>query len=238
MKFDIEDIKKLRAALVACKLGGLESVVFSEGQVRGLGEKKNAVIFDDCVFSFGDAEIGVARLQELEKRLSLFEDVVIEGEVNDANKTRKLVIKSRTSKMDFRCTDSKLIKYPRTNNDEDASHIRIMQHEVAILNKSVKALGAEELTIQINADGRVHLECQDTNNDRFETDLSQSAVFVEDEPVPSVFSYQSDSNGVLLSMLDFAVRTADHVDITIKRSGNMSFRVQGYKMLAIPRIDI
>ena len=239
MKFNSDDVRLLRSALAACKLGGLEAAVFSENKVRGLGEKKNAAILSDCAFSFGgEISLGVARSAELMKRLDLFgEDVLIEGEVNDSNKVRKLSIRGKGGKIEFRCTDEKLITYPKSNDgDEDGIVVTVTKPEVVLIAKAAKTLGVEALTVQVKRDGGVHIECADTNNDRFETDLSKAAEFV-DEPYAVVNPFDATSNGVFISMLEQMVKDNDEATLIFKRSGNVVMRVQGHNMFAIPRIQ-
>lgn len=239
MKLIKEDITRLRTALLAAKLAGLESVVFSEGKVRGINPAHNGVIFSTCTLEIDpEITIGISRLSELEKRMSLFgDDITIEAEVTEAKKCRKLLIKAKTSKMDFRCTDEKLIKYPKTvGQDDEAVCIKITKSEVSLISKAIKTLGPEQITVQIKKDGIVHIEAIDSNNDRFETDLSNTAEFISD-PIGIVNNYQTGSNGVFLSMLEYSIKDLEEMDLVMTASGNISLSCFGHSLIAIPKID-
>jgi hypothetical protein len=237
MKLTSSDILELRKALMAANKAGLESLVIHEGKVRGLNATQNAAIFSNINLSIDpNTQLGIVRLGELEKRLALFgDDVLIEGEVNDANKVRRLVIRGKAGRVEFRCTDPKLITYPKTNADEPRIVVKLQKPEVALLSKGVKLLGGEALAMQVKRDGGVHIECSDSNNDRFELDLATPAEFV-DEPAPFVHMYDTGSKGVFLSMLDQLAKDQDTVDLVVMRSGNISMQLFGFELLAVPRI--
>ena len=237
MKLTSADILELKKALMAANKAGLESFVITEGKVRGLNTNQNAVILSDIQLSLDpNLQLGVVRLGELEKRLSLFgEDVLIEGEVNDAGKVRRLTIRGKGGKVDFRCTDPKLITYPKTNNDEPHAVVTLQKTEVALLSKGVKLLGGETIAVQVKRDGGVHVECVDSNNDRFELDLTAPAEFI-DESTSFVHLYDAGSKGTFIGMLDQLAKDLDTVTLVFMKSGNVSFKLYGFDVLAIPRI--
>lgn len=239
MKFNTDDLRNLKLALMACKLSGIEAAVFSQGQIRGLGSKHNAAIFSPISLSIDPSiSMGISKLADLEKRMALFgDDVLIEGELNDAKKARKLSIRGKGGKIEYRCTDEKLIEYPKTNNDEDGIVVTFTKPEVALIAKAVKTMGADKLVLQVKRDGSVHIECMDTNNDRFETDLSTLAEFV-DEPYAVVNPYDTTSNGVFITMLESMVKESDTATLIVKKSGNVGMTIFGHSLLAIPRIQI
>lgn len=239
MKLTQDDLLSLRRALLACKLGGLDTAVISEGKVRGLGEKKNAAILSDLVLSIDtDISLGIGRVSELDKRLALFgENVLIEGEVDDNKRVRRLSLRGPTAKIDFRCTNEKLITYPKSaEGDDDGVYVTLTKPEVVLIAKAVKTLGVDQLTVQVKRDGTVHIECADANNDRFETDLSQLAEFA-DEAYSVVNPFDTTSNGVFISMLEHLVKDSDEAKLVFKRSGNILMKIYGHDMLAIPRIQ-
>lgn len=225
---------------MACKLGGLDTAVISNGMIRGLGDKKNAAILSELELSIDpQISLGIAHLAELDKRIGLFGEIIlVEGELNDANKVRRLMIRAKTARIDFRCTDEKLITYPKSaEGDDDGIVVTITKPEVALIAKAVKTLGVDQLTIQIKRDGCVHIECADSNNDRFETDLSQLGEFVDDA-YPVVNSFDTTSNGVFIAMLEHMVKDQDEATLIFKKSGNIAMRIFGHMMFAIPRIQI
>ena len=241
MKFTPDDNRKIRAALAACKLADIDLAVISEGKIRGLSESRNAAIISALELSVDPSvQIGITRLSELIKRLELFGDeILIEGEIRESkNMMAKLNIRGKAGKIEFRCTDVALIdkKYPKANNDQPSAVLIFTKTEVALISRAVKTLGAEQLTIQVKRDGAVHLESLDTSSDRFETDLSTPAQFV-DEPYPSVFSYITSSSGVLLTLLDHSVRESNSSELVMMKSGNTQIKIFNHDITAIPRIQ-
>jgi hypothetical protein len=113
--------------------------------------------------------------------------------------------------------------------------VTLQKPEVALIAKGVKTLGAEQLTIQIKRDGAIHIESVDTSSDRFETDLSTPAEFIDDA-YPSVFNYNTTNSGVFLSLLEHSVREADSTQLVVMRSGNVGIKAYGHDIIAIPRI--
>lgn len=238
MKFTSSDVHNLRVALMACKLAGLDTVVISNGLVRGLNEKRNAAVFSKIELSIDPAiSIGITRLSELEKRLTLFGDLVlVEGELNDANKVRKLTIKGKTGKIEFRCTDEKLIMYPKEDNDEPGLVMTLTKGEVNLIAKGAKTLGVEALTLQVKRDGKVHFECADISQDRFEIDLENDAQFVDDA-YPYVNPFDVSSGGVFLALLEHMAKDQDTVELIVMKTGNITLRAFGHEVRAIPRIQ-
>lgn len=237
MKFLPVDVIEFRKALMAANKAKLESFVIHEGLVRGLNEATNAAIFSEIQFSFSkEIQLGAVKLNELEKRMGLFgDDLIIEGEVNDANKVRRLTFRGKSSKVDFRCTDARLITYPKTNEDEAFAVVTLTKAEASLLSKGVKLIGGEELTLHIKRDGGVHIECADTNNDRFELDLEAKAEFI-DEPGSLARTYDAGSKSSFLPMIDHLARDNDEVSLVFMRTGNISMKLYNLDMLAIPRI--
>ena len=239
MKLTASDNQKLRAAFAACRLADIDLAVVSEGKIRGLSESKNAAIFSELELSIDPAiTLGVTRLSELEKRLSLFgDDILIEGEINDAKKVKKLSIKGKAGKIEFRATDIALLerKYPKAHSEEVGTVVTLSKTEVALISKGVRALGAEQMTIQVKRDGSVRIESVDSSNDRFEVDLETKADFIEDE-LPSVNSYNTSSSGVILKLIEHTVRDSDTTQLMVMKSGNIGLKIFGHDILAIPRI--
>lgn len=241
MKLTATDNQKLRAAFAACRLADIDLAVVSEGKIRGLSESKNAAIFSQLELSI-DPEIkwGITRLSELGKRLELFgDDILIEGELNADKKVKKVSIRGKTGKIEFRCTDIALLerKYPKNHSEQPGTVVTLTKAEVALISKGVRTLGAEQVTIQVKRDGLVHIESVDSSNDRFELDLGTPAQFIEEEN-GSVTSYNTSSNGVFLKLIEHTVKEADTVDLVMMKSGNVEVKINGHIILAIPRIDI
>ena len=224
-------------------MANIDLAVITEGKIRGMSDSRTAVIFSDMELSIEpDVKWGITRLNELHKRLELFgERIQIEGELNNDKKVKKISIRGEnaSSKIDFRCTDIVLLdkKYPKTHNEIGAVQITLTREDVSMLNRGVKTLGADRVTIQIKRDGEVHIESVDSSNDRFEFNLSTPAEF-HDEPTGYANQYDTSSTGVLLNLLSHVVRDNDKAVVTMNQSGNIDILINGFHILAIPCIDI
>ncbi len=239
MKLNGTDNQKLRAAFNACRVADIDLAVVSEGKIRGLSESKNAAIISALELSI-DPEItlGITRLADLNKRLDLFgEDILIEGEINDAKKVKKLTIRGKTGKIEFRATDIALLdrKYPKAHSEEAAAVVKLSKSEVSLISKGVRTLGAETMTVQVKRDGTVRIESSDSSNDRFELEIAAQAGFV-DEEIALVNAYDTSSSGVILKLIEHVARDADTATLAIMKSGNIMLNVCGHDILAIPRI--
>ncbi len=239
MKLTASDNQKLRAAFTACRIADIDLAVVSEGKIRGLSESKNAAIISALELSI-DPEItlGITRLSELSKRLDLFgEDILIEGEVNDAKKVKKISIRGKSGRIEFRATDVALLerKYPKAHSEQAAAVITLSKPEISLIGKGVRTLGAETMTIQVKRDGSVRIESSDSSNDRFEMEVSSQAEFV-DEETAIVNAYDTSSSGVILKLIEYAARDADSVSLAVMKSGNIMLNISGHDILIIPRI--
>jgi hypothetical protein len=238
MKLTPSDVLEVRKALLAARLAGVSNVVLTNGYVAGVHDAHVSAIFSPIKLSLDPAiSIGIMKLADFEKRLTLFgEDVLVEGEVNDAKKARKLLIRGKTGKIEYRCTDERMITYPKTNADEPGIVVTLTKAEVALLSRGTKTLGGSELVLQIKRDGAVHLESHDTNQDRFELDAEARAVFVDEEaPYPYVNSFDASNNGAFLPLIENMVKDNDTAELVVMRTGNISLKVYGHDVFAVPK---
>lgn len=237
MKLIPSDLLKVRAALSAARLAGINSVVISNGRISGVHDEHIAAIFSPLELSIDSSiSLGIVKLSELEKRLALFTgDILVEGEVNDANKVRKLNIKAKTGKIEFRCTDEKLITHPKSNMDEPGIVLTISKPEIALISKGIKTLGAELLTLQVKRDGAVRIECSDVNQDIFEVTFENGAEFIDDE-YPYVNPFKANG-GVLLPLFEQLVKDNDTAQVFIMKTGNILIQAHGHDVFVVPRIQ-
>lgn len=234
-----EDARLLRVALSACRIAGLDHAVIHEGMVRSLHDARVSAIISELRLSIDpELKLGIMRLSELEKRLSLFgDDVLIEGEVTGDKKIRKLMVRGKAGRIEFRCTDVSLLdrKYPRSSNDQPKAVVTISKAEASLLSKGVRTLGAEQLHLQVKKDGQVRLESVDSSSDRFELELTAPAEFV-DEAFTFVRPYITGTNGALLPLIEHAIKDQDQLSMVLMNTGNLSLTVAGHSMIAIPKI--
>lgn len=235
MKLTSSDVLNLRASLAAARLTGVSNVVIANGMIAGVHDSHIAAIFSPIQLSI-DPEItlGIMKLADFEKRLNLFgEDVLVEGEVTENKKVRKLNIRGKSGKIDFRCTDERLITYPKSNTDEPSAVITLTKPEVALIARGAKTLGASHLTLQVKRDGGVHIECQDTNQDVFSADVAGIAEFVNDAH-PYVNRFDATNNGAFLPLLEHMVKDKDEATLVITQTGNISLKAFGHDVFAVP----
>jgi hypothetical protein len=238
MKLTPQDVLEVRKALLAARLAGVSSVVITNGYIAGVHDAHIAAIFSPIKLSLDPAiSIGIMKLADFEKRLTLFgDDVLVEGEVNDAKKARKLSIRGKAGKIEYRCTDERMITYPKTNADESDIVVTLSKAEVALLSRGTKTLGGSDLVLQIKRDGSVRMESHDTNQDRFEIEIEGKAVFVdEDAPHPYVNSFDATNSGAFLPLIENMVKENDTAELVVMRTGNISLKVYGHDVFAVPK---
>jgi hypothetical protein len=234
MKNEITQIEHLRTILAACKVVGVDGVVLSEGMARGAKASKDAAIISRSLVDIPtNVKLGIGRVAELEKRLSIFGDTAtIEYKTNDNDDITVLNIISGKTKMMFRCTSAGLMKYPKANNDPAYAQVKLNRAEAALLTKSIKTLSAELVVLHSNKSGLVRIEGKDSTNDKFEIELASQAIFVDEED-SFVQSYLAP---LFCDAIDACARDNESIDLTIGESGSITIKVKGHDMVIIPQI--
>ena len=235
MKLTHEDLLRIRAAFSACRSGGIESVVISEGQVRGISPAGKAAIISRIGVNTGDAKIGIGRISDLEKRLSVFPgEVIAEGAVNQNNDCSLLMIKTGKSSIQFRCTAEKFIKYPKSMSDDVVCSFAISKAEVQQLGRAVRTLGAEIITFQFKKnDQSIHIECTSPTNETYKTVLEGTAEF-DGEAQNIVHVYEGNC---LSQLLDAAAKDVDQVDVVLGEAGSLTTILSGHTMIMMPEAN-
>lgn len=244
MKLSYEDNTKLKAALAACQMAGIDLAVIMDKQIRGMNAGRSAMILSPIDLSFdSDVKWGVTRLADLYKRMSLFESFVIEGDLNSDKKVKKVTIKDgkSSSKVEFRCTDISLLdrKYPKERTPNPMAFLIFKKSEISMLSKGIKTLGSpSQLKILVRRDGTVEVESADSSNDKFDFQLENQANFIG-EPASNVYAYDISSSGVILKLLEHmaSVAVTDNIQVTIDYSGIVVTKIYGHDVLAIPHIE-
>lgn len=232
MKLTPNDIENLRGAFAVCRIAGIDAAVITDGKVRGVTPTSKMAMISDVGFSFdADVKIGIGRIAEFEKRLSVFSgNIEGEAKVNEKNEVSLLTLRSGKSSIQFRCTSEKLIKYPKKNEDPEECIVRASKAEIAQISRAVKSLGAETLTLAIGRDGAVKFECSAPTNEAFSTEIAAEAAF-ENGPKGIVHIYEGDR---FASVLDASVRDADEVLLVLGEGGSISLSIKGHVLIALP----
>lgn len=231
MNLTNNDIEQLRSAFQICRVAGIDAVVVTDNQVRGITPNSKMAIISQASFSFdSSAKIGIGRISEFEKRLNIFAGAVEgEGKLNDSNEVSVLTFGAGRSKVQFRCTSERLIKYPKANEDEAVATVTAKKIEVQQIARAVKTLGAEQLTLAVGRDGTVKFECSSPTNEAFGTELETSASF-ENDPQGIVHIYEGDR---FATVLDAAARDAEEVTIVIGEFGSLTLMIKGHMIVVL-----
>jgi hypothetical protein len=232
MKLSPSDLAELKTSFNACRIAGIDSVMITDNQIRGISANSKMAIISPIKISIDSTiKIGISRLSELEKRLSVFSDeAYIDGTLNKNNEVLVLTMKLGKSSLQFRCTAESMIKYPKENEDTEDCSIVLNKTEVSQITKAVKTLGAEMLTIAIARDGSVSIQCTSPANETFCTTLDSNAEFVQE--VHSVVQmYDADK---LTSVLDAATRDLDEIPLIIGEYGSLTFMFKTHVLIAMP----
>lgn len=232
MKLTPNDIENLRGAFAICRVAGIDAAVITDGKVRGVTPTSKMALISDVGFSFDPTvKIGVGRIAEFEKRLSVFSgNIDGEAKLNDKNEASLLTLKVGKTSIQFRCTSEKLIKYPKSNEDPEECIIRASKAEINQISRAVKSLGAETLTLAIGRDGAVRFECSAPTNEAFSTELAAEAKF-ENDPKGIVHMYEGDR---FATVLDAAVRDTDEIMLVLGEGGSISLPIKGHMLVALP----
>lgn len=235
MKLTQTDIEELKTILAACKVVGVEGVVIFEGMARGARPSLDAAILTKTKLSIDPSlKLGIGRVAELEKRLSIFGTAIeIEGKENDKSDITLLSMASGKTKMQYRCQAVNLIKYPKENVDEPFAIISLTRAEVAQVSKAAKTLGSERLVLQVTRAGIAKLECVDSSNDRFDIELEKPVEFVEEEDS----AVQSYIASLLVDVLDSASKDGEDITFTLGQAGSITAITKGHTVLVMAQIS-
>jgi hypothetical protein len=235
MKLTPTDIEKLRNVLAACKVIGVDALVINEGMARGarLPSLDAAIITDLDLSISPDIQMGIGKVVELEKRLAIFgSNVEMEGKTNDNGDVTLLTLSAGKTKMQFRCTSSKLVRYPKSNDDQPVATILMTRAEIAQVSRAVKTLCAETIVLQVSRNGIARLECTDSANDKFEIELSAAAKY-EDEVQSLVQTYLA---GLFVDVIDAAAKESEEIDFVVGEVGSMTAKVKQHTVMIMPQI--
>ena len=235
MKLTHTDVDALKSILAACKIIGVEGVVINEGLARGAKPSIDGAILSQSNMSIPpEIRMGIGRVSELEKRISIFQGPVeIEGKTNDAGDVSMLILSSGKSKVQFRCTNANLMKYPKSNEDQPVAMITFSKTEVQQAQKAAKTLASENIVLQVSRAGVAKLECSDSANDRFDIELAKEVEFVEEAEGIA----QTYLAAMFVDVLDAACKDSEEVTIVLGEAGSITATAKGHTLLVMPQIS-
>jgi hypothetical protein len=232
MKIIQSDIENLKSSLYVARVSGIESVVITDNKIRGISPNSKIAVISNLDYSFDPSlKIGIGRISEFEKRISVFSgDLTAQGKINDNKDVLSLTLQNNKSKLEFRCTAERLIKYPKANEDPELLSFTLSKSEIQELSRAIKTLGAEILTICIKQDFSVNIECLSSTNELFCTEAEEKAVFLE-QYQNTVNQYSASD---FIAVLDAAARTENLIKISVGESGTSTILVNNYVIIILP----
>lgn len=236
MNLSSKDVDQLRSAFAVCRIAGIDAVVVTDNKVRGITPTSKQLILSEVDLSIDPSiKIGIGRIGELEKRLSVFgtEALDIVGKMNDNGEVTVLTIGAGRSKLQFRCTSEKMIKYPKANHDEPVARITATKDEIQRLARAIKTLGAETVSLGIGRDSSVKFECVSPTNESFVTSLEASATF-ENDPQGIVHIYEGDR---FATILDAAAREMDPIELVLGDVGTLALKIRTHEVVIMPEAN-
>jgi hypothetical protein len=231
MKLSTQDTQYLETILATAAIGGIEAVVIEDGFVRGVNPDKTfAIISDNNVPAFPQ-KIGIARLNSLTQRISIFKgkDTVIDAKESERGEISAMEISSGKNKVQFRCTSTMLIKAPKSINDEVNCDVAITKDEMKMILDAIRVMGAKKVTLALRKDGSVQFEIADESNDSFKIVLEYS---LPDGKNTEVYYYQASVLAALLkAKMDF-----DTVKFKLGQMGTIKTEIIGHEVTILPQI--
>lgn len=226
MKLNENQTVQLLTALNVCKTLGIESVMVSEGKIRGAKASLDAAIISTLNLDLPPTlNIGIGRVDELVKRLGVFDKAEINIAENERGDAKSLEVVAGRSKMQFRCTSSNMIQFPKSNDDEAIASLTLSSAEVKQLVKAVNTMGAEHVTIQLTRQGAVNFTAVDpSTNDALDITLESPGELLADEK-SFVFNYLS---GLLMKTLTAAQTGSEPVTLIVGAVGSISTNIHGH----------
>lgn len=234
MKLSQEEIINLKRALDTCKIVNIDSAVISEDKIRGAAITKDVAIISPLKLDLGEMKLGVGRIAELKKRLELYGvDANIELASNERGDVTQVNISAGKSKIQFRCTGERQIRYPKSNEDQPFAVVSLTRDEVQQLSKAAKTLGAPSIVLHSTRGGEIRAECaEESTNDKFALELSTTAEFIENTS-SFVFTYKAAN---LIAALDASNKDSD-AQLTIGESGSITLPINGFTIMLMPQIN-
>ena len=184
MKLNSESVKSLESLVHTALIGGINTLIIdktSDGDkiIRGIDEKQSVVVITKSnVPNLNDKQVAISRLSLLASRLTLIKnqgDVDIDAvEAKNGTDISHLDLSSGKTKVQFRCSAVDVTRgVPKSMNDTPAWKITAPSKIISLLSQATAAMQAEKVTISSKNLDCVTLECIDSNNDVFSTEIDK-----------------------------------------------------------------
>lgn len=233
MKLGPADVANISSILNTCQIGGVESVIFADGKVRGMNEERSFVIISDYNIPNLPGKMGVSRLGTLKQRLDLYgpsSTPTLELIQADNGDIKTLNISAGKSKVQFRCTSPSLIKAPTSVNDSPTAVVYITSSELKTILDAIKVMGSKTLQIVIKSTGVASVSCNDETNDTFNIELETKAEIEGDSVIHYYFAQIFST--VLRQSLGNNVTA-----LAIGEMGTISTKLHEHSVILMPKIN-
>lgn len=177
MKLTSDTINFIKKTINAAKLIGLESIIIEEDMIRGLTDARDAFILQkDNIPDFEFSSMGITRIDILNSRINLAEDVNVNATVNNDNEwVETLIISKGRTKTEFNCGNPNNISAVKSINDSFDYTINFTEDDVNMLAKAASSVLCEDL-VSIKSDGQsVSFVLSEFNKDVFQHEFFETA---------------------------------------------------------------
>jgi hypothetical protein len=200
MILDKEVVTYIENLALLCRTAGIESFIIDEGKIRGIDDQKSVVLFDEYISSnLPFSGIGIGRVSSLLQRIDgvrQFGDYEVVANLRpETEQVSYLVLKTKSMRVEFNCTNPANIKVPKRILDTPAYQFTISPDDVNNIAKANTMMKGEKLIIN-GVDNKITFVIKDTNEDSFtyETGIEFNII---DESAPSEFSNAYSIKSVL-----------------------------------------
>lgn len=193
MKLNKEQIHCITQTIKTAALVGVDGVQITSAGLHGMNDAQNVfLIHYDNIPAFDFTTMAVTDLSGFTNRLSLFDDpdaLSIEATINDRhNCVSKIVMKSGRTKVEYQCTDPRLVPAPKNIADEFHYCFDLDDESVTKIQKAMGIFKSDTFTIKSNMNG-VTFEIQSINNDTFEHTLPSTVGTIQGTSTDFIFQY-------------------------------------------------
>lgn len=168
MKLTEETISFIQSVLRIAHLVGAEALIIETNRIRGVGPEYSVVILKEGIPELEFSSLGIGRVSTLVSRMNLLKDK--EGFTIEANLhkekdfIRSLMLKVKRTRMEYICSNPAVLpKAPRIINEKLTTGIEYKSEDVAILPKSVDAMGKPTLITIASDEEGVSFQLTDEN---------------------------------------------------------------------------
>lgn len=233
MKLDPNTVAYILNVVKTARLVDIDNVIIEPDKVRGMDSNNTVVLFqDEDVPDMPFGSIGLTRLDVLMARYEIASSqsgFTIDAVVNDDEDwTRSIVMKSKGTKVDYRCGQPNQIKAPRQITDKMLNTVSLNSEAVVLLQKGMAAMSAEQVSI-ISNEG-VSFELVDVGSDVFKHTFADDAEPIGDN-TDTTFVHRYPAK----TLLALFKQNPDG-KFSIGAKGMLSFAVNGLTVYVLPQV--